>query len=52
MGKDVPSWNEIPFDQTAQPEVKAAEFDGQWRENGGESPQVDNNPYSKENFNK
>ena len=44
-------WNEIPFDKNATPEEKATEFDLQWRENGGEDPQVDNNPYSKDNFN-
>jgi hypothetical protein len=47
----VTTWNEIPYDENATPETKAQEFDLQHRENGGESPQVDNNPYSKSNFN-
>jgi hypothetical protein len=44
-------WNEIPFDESASPEVKALEFDLQFEENGGGQPQADNNPYSPENFN-
>ncbi len=45
-------WNEIPFDENAEPEVKALEFDLQFAENGGEEEPEDNNPFSKENFNK
>lgn len=45
-------WNDIPFDENAEPEVKALEFDLQLEENGGSEPPVDNNPYSKENFGK
>ena len=44
-------WNDIPYDENATPEAKAQEFDLQLRENGGENPQVDNNPYSQDNFN-
>jgi hypothetical protein len=44
-------WNDIPFDENASPEVKALEFELQFRENGGDEPQVDNNPYSQANFN-
>ncbi|WAB09299.1 hypothetical protein SEA_STELLA_59 [Streptomyces phage Stella] len=51
MGNGYNSWNEIPFDASASAEEKAAEFEAQWNENGGNDPQVDNNPFSKENFN-
>lgn len=30
------TWNDIPFDENASPEVKAAEFDAQLTENGGD----------------
>ena len=36
MGKDVPTWNDIPFDENARPEVKADGFDRQLTENGGD----------------
>lgn len=36
---EVPSWNETPFTEDAEPEVKAYEFDAQLRENGGD-PEV------------
>jgi hypothetical protein len=41
MGKDVPDWNDIPFDENASPEVKADEFDRQFEENreNGEAKQ-------------
>jgi len=29
------TWNEIPFDESADPNVKALEFDLQVQENGG-----------------
>ena len=29
------TWNEIPFDENADPNVKALEFDLQIQENGG-----------------
>ncbi len=47
----VTKWNDLPFNEDDSPEQKAANFDSQWNENGGNDPQVDNNPYSKENFN-
>jgi len=31
----MPTWNEIPFDENAEPAVKALEFDLQVQENGG-----------------
>lgn len=31
------TWNEIPFDENAEPAVKALEFDLQVQENGGPS---------------
>lgn len=36
-------WNDIPYDQNAEPEVKALEFDLQIVENGGslEEPNED-----------
>lgn len=46
------TWNDIPFDSNAEPEVKADEFEKQWEENGGNNPPEDNNPYSKGNFSK
>lgn len=49
---DLPSWEDIPFDKGASAEDKAAEFEAQWNANGGNDEPVDNNPYSKENFNK
>lgn len=50
MGKDVPSWNDIPFDPSAQPEVKADEFDKQFAENAASAPEDKSNPYSDDNF--
>jgi hypothetical protein len=47
----MPKWNDLPFNESDSPEQKAANFEAQWNENGGNDPQVDNNPYSKENFN-
>lgn len=32
---DLPSWNEIPFNEDADPYQKALEFDLQVQENGG-----------------
>ena len=53
MGKnDLPSWEEIPYDSSASAADKAAEFEAQWDSNGGNDEPIDNNPYSKENFNK
>ena len=46
------TWNEIPYDENADAQTKADEFDAQYAENGGGSEPEDNNPYSKENFNK
>lgn len=43
-----PKWNDISFDSNASAEEKAQEFDLQFAEN--QSEQVDNNPYSEENF--
>lgn len=34
----MPTWNEMPFDESALPEEKAHEFDLQMRENGGPTP--------------
>jgi hypothetical protein len=48
----VTTWNEIPYDPNADAQTKADEFDAQYAENGGGSEPEDNNPYSKENFNK
>lgn len=45
-------WEEIPWNKDATPEEKAEQFDRQYAENGGNDPQEDTNPYSKENFNK
>lgn len=35
MSKDLPKWNDIPFDENATPNQKALEFDLQVQENGG-----------------
>lgn len=47
-------WNEIPFNNDADPETKADEFDRQFAENKADSEaKGDNsNPYTRENFNK
>lgn len=45
-------WNDIPTNENDSPEEKADQFERQWEENGGNDPQEDNNPYSKDNFNK
>ena len=43
------TWNEIPFDESATPEEKAAEFDAQFAENQANAPEDNSNPYAKEN---
>jgi len=48
----VTKWNDIPFNKDDSPEDKADNFDRQYDENGGNDEPEDNNPYSKENFNK
>jgi len=45
-------WNDIPFNEECSPEDKAEQFNRQYTENGGNDEPEDNNPYSKENFNK
>jgi hypothetical protein len=38
MSGDVPTWNEIPFNENATPQQKAEEFDAQYRENQQNPP--------------
>lgn len=45
-------WNDIPFNENDSADEKAAQFEAQWAENGGNDEPEDNNPYSKDNFNK
>lgn len=47
MARKVPSWNDIPFDKNASPEVKADEFDKQFAENKANAPEDKSNPYAK-----
>lgn len=35
MADNLPTWNEIPFNENAEPAQKALEFDLQIQENGG-----------------
>lgn len=35
-GTPDPKWNDIPFSEDSPPAVKAAEFDSQLEENGGD----------------
>jgi hypothetical protein len=41
-------WNDIPFDQGADPSVKGLEFDLQVIENGGDPEVTWGNPYPEE----
>lgn len=45
-------WNDIPYNEDTPAEEKAAQFDRQYAENGGNDEPVDTNPYSEENFDK
>jgi hypothetical protein len=45
-------WNDIPTNPSDSAEEKGNQFDRQWEENGGNDEPEDNNPYSKDNFNK
>jgi hypothetical protein len=38
-------WNDIPFDASADPDIKGLEFDLQVEENGGDSSVTHRNPY-------
>lgn len=44
-------WNDIPFDQGADPVVKGLEFDLQIEENGGDSSVTHTNPNDEESEN-
>lgn len=44
-------WNDILFDQGADPDVKGLEFDLQIEENGGDSSVTHSDPYSEETEN-
>lgn len=46
----VPSWNDIPWDEQAEPVEKADQFDRQYAENQANAKEDDSNPYSPENF--
>lgn len=45
-------WNEIPFDEDADAQTEADEFDAQYAESYRDAPEDDSNPYSKEKFDK